>query len=106
VSVSSTFEVLAEPARRQIIAFLAEGEAPAGEIASQFNSTASAVSQHLKVLRQAGLVTVRPRAQQRIYALDRRALAEAAAWMMKMGGFWTGRLEALERTLIEAGAER
>jgi DNA-binding transcriptional ArsR family regulator len=102
MSVSSTFEVLAEPARRQIIAFLAEGEAPVGEIASQFNTSVSAVSQHLKALRQAGVVTVRPRAQQRIYALNPKAMAEAAAWMMRMGGFWTGRMEALEQRLIEA----
>ena len=47
MTVSSTFEVLAEPARRQIVAFLADGEMPVAEIASQFNSTVSAVSQHL-----------------------------------------------------------
>ena len=68
--VSSTFEVLAEPARRQIIAFLALGEAPMGEIASQFNSSLSAISQHLKVLRRAGVVKMRPKAQQRLYAIN------------------------------------
>jgi DNA-binding transcriptional ArsR family regulator len=102
MSVSSTLEVLAEPARRQIVAFLAEGEAPVAEIASQFNSSVSAVSQHLKVLREAGVVTVRPQAQQRIYALDPRPMAEAAAWMMRMGGFWPGKMEALEKQLLEA----
>jgi DNA-binding transcriptional ArsR family regulator len=102
VSVSTTFEVLAEPARRQIVAFLADGEMPVGEIASQFNSSVSAVSQHLKVLREAGVVTVRPQAQQRFYAVNPQALAEACAWMMRMGGFWTGKLETLERSLIEA----
>ncbi len=94
--------VLAEPARRQIVAFLAEGEAPVGEIASQFNCSISAVSQHLKALRRAGVVRARPNGRQRIYALNPRALAEAAAWMMRMGGFWTGRMEALEAALIEA----
>ena len=106
MSVSSTFDVLAEPARRQIVAFLADGEMPVAEIASQFNSSVSAVSQHLKVLRQAGVVVVRPQAQQRFYALNPQAMAQAAAWMMRMGGFWTGRLETLERALIEAGKER
>jgi DNA-binding transcriptional ArsR family regulator len=95
-------DVLAEPARRQIVAFLAEGEAPVAEIASQFNSSISAVSQHLKVLREAGVVSVRPQAQQRFYALEPKALAEAAAWMMRMGGFWTGRMEALEKALLDA----
>ena len=86
MSVSSTFEVLADPTRRQIVAFLSEGEAPAGEIASQFNSSAPAISQHLKVLRDAGLVVVRPVAQRRFYSLNRLVLVEAAAWLVKMGG--------------------
>ena len=102
MSVSATMEVLAEPARRQIVAFLAEGEAPVGDIASQFNSTVSAVSQHLKVLREAGVVRVRPQAQQRFYSIEPKALAEAAAWLMRMGGFWTGRMETLEKQLLEA----
>jgi DNA-binding transcriptional ArsR family regulator len=105
MSVSSTFEVLAEPARRQIIAFLAGGEAPVSEIASQFNSSISAVSQHLKVLREAGVVAVRPQAQQRFYALNRKALAEATAWLMLMGGFGSGRLETLERSLLDAAKD-
>ena len=86
MSVSSTFEVLADPTRRQIVAFLADGEAPAGEIAGQFNSTAPAISQHLKVLRDAGVVVVRPDAQRRFYRLNRMVLVEAAEWLVKMGG--------------------
>ena len=85
MSVSSTFAVLADPTRRQIIAFLAEGESPMGEIASQFNSSLSAVSQHLKTLREAGLVAVRRDAQRRIYSVNRAALVEAAAWLVTMG---------------------
>jgi DNA-binding transcriptional ArsR family regulator len=104
MTVSTTLAVLADSSRRQIVAFLAEGEAPVAEIASQFNATAPAVSQHLKALREAGVVTVRPQAQQRFYSLNRKAMAEAAAWMMRMGGFWTGRMEALEKALLEAGA--
>jgi DNA-binding transcriptional ArsR family regulator len=86
MSVSSTFEVLADPTRRQIVAFLAEGESPVSEICSQFNSSAPAVSQHLKVLRDAGVVTVRPQAQQRFYAVNKAALADAAAWLARIGG--------------------
>jgi DNA-binding transcriptional ArsR family regulator len=102
VAVSTTLEVLAEPARRQIIAFLAQGEAPVADIASQFNCTVSAVSQHLKALRRAGLVRVRPHAQQRFYSVNAQPLAEAAAWMMTMGGLWSGRMEGLEKQLLDA----
>ena len=86
MSVSATFEVLADPTRRQIVAFLADGEAPAGEIAAQFNSTPPAVSQHLRVLRDAGVVAVRPDAQRRFYRLNRAAMVEAAEWLVRMAG--------------------
>ena len=97
--VSTTFEVLADPTRRQIVAFLSEGESPVRDIVEQFNSSAPAISQHLKVLRDAGLVFVRPEAQRRIYSVNRAALAESAAWLMRMGGFWGEQLEGLEKAL-------
>jgi DNA-binding transcriptional ArsR family regulator len=97
--VSTTFEVLADPTRRQIVAFLADGESPVRDIVDQFNSSPPAISQHLKVLRQAGLVSMRPEAQRRLYSVNRLALAEAAAWLMRMGGFWSEQLESLERGL-------
>ena len=99
MSVSTAFEVLADPTRRQIIAFLADGESPVRDIVDQFNSSPPAISQHLKVLRQAGLVSVRPAAQQRFYSVNRIALAECAAWLMKMGGFWSDQLGVLEKDL-------
>jgi len=101
MSVSTTFEVLADPTRRQIVAFLADGESPVRDIVDQFNSSAPAISQHLKVLREAGLVHVRPVAQQRFYSVNRIALAECAAWLMRMGGFWSEPLKALEKDLRE-----
>jgi len=97
--VSTTFEVLADPTRRQIVAFLAGGESPVGDIVDQFSTSAPAISQHLKVLRAAGLVSMRPEAQRRIYSVNRQALAESAAWLMHMGGFWNEQLEGLERAL-------
>jgi len=100
--VSTTFEVLADPTRRQIVAFLADGESPVADIAGQFNTTAPAISQHLKVLRKAGLVSMRPQAQRRLYSVNRVALAESAAWLMRMGGFWNDQLEGLERSLRQA----
>jgi DNA-binding transcriptional ArsR family regulator len=86
VSVAATFEALGDPNRRQIMAFLAQGEASAGEIADQFNVTFAAISQHLKVLRAAGLVSVRAVAQQRFYSVSPAALAEAAAWLIRTAG--------------------
>jgi DNA-binding transcriptional ArsR family regulator len=86
MSISATFEALGDPTRRQIMAFLAGGEAPAGEIAEQFNVTFAAVSQHLKALRVAGLVTVRAAAQQRYYAVAPAPLAEAARWLLHTAG--------------------
>ena len=86
MSVSAAFTALADPTRRQIIAFLADGEQPVASICEQFNCTAPAVSQHLKVLRETGLVTVRPAAQQRFYAVNKAAVAEVADWLTGMAG--------------------
>jgi DNA-binding transcriptional ArsR family regulator len=86
MSVSAAFTALADPTRRQIIAFLADGEQPVASICEQFNCTPPAVSQHLKVLRETGLVTVRPAAQKRFYAVNKPAVAEVAAWLSGMAG--------------------
>lgn len=72
---------LADPVRRAIVERLADGEVGAGEIAAAFPVTRPAISRHLRVLREAGLVTSRVHGQQRIYALDRRPLAELDAWL-------------------------
>jgi DNA-binding transcriptional ArsR family regulator len=74
-------EALADPVRRAIVERLAEGEVGAGAIAVAFPVTRPAISRHLRVLREAGLVTSRVHGQQRIYALDRRPLAELDAWL-------------------------
>lgn len=72
---------LADPVRREIVELLAVGEAGAGEIAERFPVTRPAVSRHLRVLREAGLVTSEVRAQRRVYRLDRAPLAELDAWL-------------------------
>jgi DNA-binding transcriptional ArsR family regulator len=74
-------EALADPVRRAILEQLADGEVGAGVIAAAFPVTRPAISRHLRVLREAGLVTSRVHGQQRIYALDRRPLAELDAWL-------------------------
>ena len=90
---------LADPKRRQIVQMLSRGERSAGEIADEFTISAPAISQHLKVLQEAKLVTVRVDAQRRIYRLNRAGLDEIEAWLDQMRRFWSGRLDALEREL-------
>ena len=93
------FAALGDPTRRRIVEMLATRELPAGEIARRFDMTAPAVSQHLRLLRDAGLVHVRRDAQRRIYALDPSGLAELDAWLARFRRFWSGRLDALEGQL-------
>ena len=95
------FAALADPTRQRIVELLAEREYLAGELARRFDMTPPAVSQHLRTLREAGLVTVRRDAQRRIYALDPAGLAEVDAWLSRFRRFWTIRLDALERRLTE-----
>jgi DNA-binding transcriptional ArsR family regulator len=93
------FAALADPTRRRIVEMLATRELAAGEIARRFDMTPPAVSQHLRLLRDAGLVHVRRDAQRRIYALDPRGLAELDAWIGRYRRFWHDRLDTLEREL-------
>ena len=72
---------LADPVRREIVELLADGEVGAGEIAARFPVTRPAVSRHLRVLREAGLVRSEVQAQRRVYRLDRAPLAELDAWL-------------------------
>jgi DNA-binding transcriptional ArsR family regulator len=97
-----TFTALADPTRRQIIESLAGGESSFGELADKFEMSRPAVSQHLKVLREAGLVTARADAQRRIYRLNDDGLAEVEAWLGKVRNFWSERLDQLEQLLGEA----
>lgn len=93
------FVALADPTRRQIIQSLAAGESAFGEIAEQFEMSRPAVSQHLKVLRESGLVAVRRDAQRRIYRIEANGLREVDEWLEKVHRFWDGRLDDLERVL-------
>lgn len=93
------FAALAEPNRRRIVELLGAGPLPSGALAAQFALSAPAVSQHLKALKEAGLVRVEVDGQRRIYSLDPDGLAEVEAWIGKVRGFWSGRLDALEAAL-------
>ena len=77
------------------------GERAFGEIAEQFEMSRPAVSQHLKVLRDAEIVTVRAEAQRRIYSLSDDALDEVDEWLQKVRRYWLVRLDKLEQALRE-----
>ena len=94
-----TFTALADPKRRRIVELLATGEMAAGDINKHFRVTGPAISQHLKVLRDAHLVRVRVDAQRRLYSLDPKGLDEMEEWLMGIRKFWSSRLDALERVL-------
>jgi DNA-binding transcriptional ArsR family regulator len=98
--------VLADPTRRRIVDLLAERERDAGEIASHFDVSRPAVSRHLRVLREHGLVQSRSVAQRRVYSLDPAPLAELDAWLSKYRAFWTNRLDALDVELRRARRRR
>jgi DNA-binding transcriptional ArsR family regulator len=77
------FAALGDPTRRRIVEMLAERELAAGDIARRFDMTAPAVSQHLKILRNANLIRVRVDAQRRMYALEPQGLADLDAWLAR-----------------------
>jgi DNA-binding transcriptional ArsR family regulator len=91
----AVFAALADPTRHRIVELLAARDRSAGEVADHFQVSRPAVSRHLRVLREAGLVQVRPAAQQRIYALRPESIDELADWADRLRGFWTARLDAL-----------
>ena len=95
------FAALAEPTRRDIVEMLGAGERTAGSIGRQFPISAPAVSQHLKALREAGLVRVRVDGQRRIYSLDPEGFSEMEAWFDRMRAFWSRSLDRLEQELKE-----
>ena len=92
-------DVLGDPVRRRILELIADGEAPAGDVGrviqAEFGISQPAVSQHLRVLRESGFVTVRPDGARRLYAVDPAPLAQADAWFDTFRGFWQPKLDAL-----------
>ena len=93
---NAVFEALADPTRRRILELVASGERTAGELAAEFSTSRPAVSRHLRVLRDAGLVVWRGEAQRRLYRLDVTPLAEAGAWIERTRNNWSDRLDAVD----------
>jgi DNA-binding transcriptional ArsR family regulator len=95
----SAFAAVSEPARRQILELLRERERPVGELVEHLRLSQPGVSKHLRVLREAGLVRVRPDGKRRWYGLRPEPLAELDAWLAPYRELWGDRLDALERHL-------
>jgi DNA-binding transcriptional ArsR family regulator len=97
--MATTFDALAEPTRRRILDLLRERPQPVGELVELLGLTQPGVSKHLRVLREAGLVEVRPDAQRRWYRVNPEPLAEVDAWLAPYRRLWASRLDALEQHL-------
>ena len=90
---------IADPTRRRIVELLAERERTAGELVEEFDLSAPAISQHLNVLREAGLIVTRAEGQSRIQSLHPAGFDELDAWLHQTRARWSRRLDALEREL-------
>ena len=104
------FDVLGDPVRRRILELLATGEQSSGTVTdvvrAEFGISQPAVSQHLKVLREAGFTTVRVDGQRRLYTIDSRPLEEAAQWLDQFRAFWQRKFDALETEIARGKRER
>jgi DNA-binding transcriptional ArsR family regulator len=99
--LSSTFAALADPTRRAILVRLADGEATVNELAEPFPMSLQAISKHLKVLQQAGLVSRGRDGQRRPSRLEAVPLAEATEWLGRYRRFWEGSFQELDALLDE-----
>jgi DNA-binding transcriptional ArsR family regulator len=97
--VSTAFEIVAEPTRRRILELLRDDERAVGELVDNLDMTQPAVSKHLRVLRDAGLVSARVDAQRRVYRLNAEPLREIDDWLTPFREAWSRRLHALESHL-------
>ena len=95
----TVLEVLAEPNRRRILDLLRDGERPVGDLVGALAISQPAVSKHLRVLREAGLVDVRASAQYRLYRVRPEPLRELDEWLAPYRAMWADRLDALEHVV-------
>jgi DNA-binding transcriptional ArsR family regulator len=103
------FDVLGDPVRRRILELLAAGEQSSGAVTEvirdEFGISQPAVSQHLRVLREAGFATVRPEGARRLYAVNAEPLQDIDVWLDRFRAFWAPRLDALA-TEVARGKRR
>jgi DNA-binding transcriptional ArsR family regulator len=104
------FDVLGDPVRRRILELLADGEMTSGAVSEvigeEYGISQPAVSQHLRVLRDAGFATVRPQGARRLYAVSAEPLRDVDAWLDRFRRFWTPHLDALATELARGKRQR
>jgi DNA-binding transcriptional ArsR family regulator len=109
VTAVHAFDVLGDPVRRRILELLADGEQTSGAVCAvvqrEFGISQPAVSQHLRVLRDAGFATVRPEGTRRLYAVSPAPLREVDAWLDRFRRYWTPHLDALATELARGRRE-
>lgn len=105
IVVVDAFQALAEPHRRRVVEILAHrGQLSASQICEEFDVTPQAISQHLRVLREAKVLQMEKSAQKRLYSFNPRSMHQIQAWMEDMSRQWTSRLDRLDRALREEDA--
>ncbi|HUY78355.1 MAG TPA: metalloregulator ArsR/SmtB family transcription factor [Ktedonobacterales bacterium] len=104
--LSAVFRALADPTRRAILGRLTTGDATVAELAAPFDMTQPAISQHLKALEQAGLISRKRRATANFSHLEAEPLREATAWLARYQQFWDERYDRLDALLAEQQNER
>lgn len=104
------FEVLSDPVRRRILELIAESEHTSGAVSTaiqqEFGITQPAVSQHLRILREAGFATVRPDGTRRLYSVSQEALRDVDAWLDRFRRTWTPHLDALTTEVARGRRQR
>jgi len=104
------FDVLGDPVRRRLLELLADGERSSGDMTSivqaEFGITQSAVSQHLKVLRESGFASVRVEGARRIYVVEAGPMREVDAWLERFRAFWAPKLDALATEVARGKRQR
>ncbi len=104
------FDILGDPVRRRILELLADGERPSGAVVeviqTEFGITQSAVSQHLKVLRESGFANVRVDGPRRVYSIEPASLTEVDDWLARFRRLWEPRLEALATEVARGKRQR
>lgn len=104
-TLDAVFAALADPTRREILARLSEGDASVSELAEPFEISLPAVSKHLRVLEEAGLLTTEKAGRVRHCRLVADPMADAVSWIARYGRFWEAQFDSLERHLADEDAE-
>ena len=101
-SLDATFAALSDPTRRAMVERLTRGEASVGELAEPFDISLPAISKHLTVLEEAGLISRTKHGRTRRCRLIEEPMRDALEWIASYGSFWEGRLDSLEKLLAES----